>query len=517
MRKLGFVLLVSLLFFTTCKEDFLVRPSLTQPGGDQPFTSSNDVNLALNGVYSVLQSSSLYGGSLNGWQGYPGFDGLGDNAFNQFKWEGPGIFMEGNLNPSTGPVLAHWTGLYRGISRANLVISKLRQVGEDSDLTQDQINESLGQALFLRSLFYFNLSVYFEDAPLILEPQTVAEAKVPKNSYEEVTAQIVEDLIFASENLPESYPSEQYGYATRGAALALFARVQLYNNRYDGENGVLELTNEILGLGYELHPNYGELFSEAGEESPEIVFSVRFQRELGFNNTETFSGTFQGTPKVDQRPMPNLVNSYYCIDGLPITESPLFDPDNEGANRDPRANATIYFEGDIYLEDLNREFRGNSPTSYGMRKYIRRNESDEEGIRSFQPASQDFYVIRYADVLLMRAEAMAETGDIGGATSLVNEVRARVGMPRVQDVEGNVGQAEMIDIVRHERRVELALEGLRFMDLKRWGEILEAFNRASSDPVGPYNPNYLGGRSEVFPIPQDELDVNTELVQHPDW
>ena len=149
-----------------------------------------------------------------------------------------------------------------------------------------------------------------------------------------------------------------------------------------------------------------------------------------------------------------------------------------------------------------------------MRKYIRRGP-DAEGNGSASDGSQDFYVIRYADILLMRAEAMAETGDISGATALVNQVRARVDMPSVESVEGTVGQQQMIDIVRHERRVELALEGLRFMDLKRWGEIEDAFNRAIADPVGPYNPQYLGERSEVFPIPQDEIDVNPNLVQHP--
>jgi len=90
-------------------------------------------------------------------------------------------------------------------------------------------------------------------------------------------------------------------------------------------------------------------------------------------------------------------------------------------------------------------------------------------------------------------------------------------MPSVEDVEGDVNQQQMIDIVRHERRVELAFEGLRFMDLKRWGTIEEAFNRAISDPVGPYNPQYRGGKSEVFPIPQSELDVNPQLKQHPAW
>jgi hypothetical protein len=305
--------------------------------------------------------------------------------------------------------------------------------------------------------------------------------------------------------------------------MALMARVQLYNYGIsgdaaylNGEYGVLNMTQQAMGLGYALHPNYAELFTPAGEYSPEIVFAIRFLRGDDTNNGETFTATFAGTPKVDQRPMPNLANDYYCIDGLPISSSPLFDPNDERVNRDPRALATIYFKGDQYYDDPVRIFPGNGPTTYGMRKYIRRGP-DAEGNASFAEGSQDFYVIRYADVLLMRAEALAETGDVNGAAQLVNQVRNRVGMPNVEDVEGSVNQPQMIDIVRHERRVELALEGLRFMDLKRWGTVEQAFQRAISDPVGPYNPQYLGDRSEVFPIPQQEIDVNPNLVQHPAW
>lgn len=498
-----------------CTDDFVERSSLTQIAEGNFWQSESDAFLALNGAYAALQSRSMYGGNLNGWQGFPGFDNLGDNAFNQYKWEGPGIFMEGTLDPSSGPTGAIWNDLYRGIARVNLIIQNVELISEDL-VDVETKKELLGQAYFLRSLLYFNLAVYFEDAPLILAPQTLEEAYVPKNSYSEITAQIVEDLTLAVDYLPVSHPPSLYGYATKGAALGLFARVQLYNNQYDGEFGVLNLTNELMGLGYSLHPNYADLFNPAAEESNEIVFSVRFLRGDNSNSGENFSATFAGSPKIDQRPMPNLANAYYCTDGLPITSSPLFNPLDERVNRDPRALATIYFKNDQYFDDPVRIFPGNGPTGYGMRKYIRRGP-DADGNREFADGSQDFYVIRYADVLLMRAEAMAETGDISGAAMLVNEVRARVNMPSVESVEGSVGQAEMIDIVRHERRVELALEGLRFMDLKRWGTVEQAFQRAISDPVGPYNPQYLGGRSEVFPIPQSEIDVNSNLVQHPDW
>jgi len=113
---------------------------------------------------------------------------------------------------------------------------------------------------------------------------------------------------------------------------------------------------------------------------------------------------------------------------------------------------------------------------------------------------------------------MAETGNISEAMAMVNLIRDRVGMPSVESIEGaSLSQEEMITVVRHERRVELALEGLRFMDLKRWGDMEAAIQRAAADPIGSYNPQYLGKKSEVFPIPQSEIDVNDQLTQHSAW
>jgi len=514
MKKI-FIAISILFTVTNCSNDYLETPSLTQIAEGNFWQSESDAFLALNGVYSSLQGGSLYGGSLNAFQGIPGYDCLGDNAFNQYKWEGPGIFMEGNYDPTNGQFSGIWDDSYRGIARVNGVIKNVNDISEDL-VPLETKDALLGQAYFLRALMYFNLAVYFEDAPLITEPQTLETAYVAKNTYSEITEQIREDLKFAIGALPASHPDNLYGYATKGAALGLFARVQLYNKQYEGEFGVLALTQETMGLGYSLHPNYGALFTPANETSSEIVFAVRFFGNPASNNGETFSGTFNGTPKVDQRPMPNLVKDYYCTDGLPIATSPLYSAADERLNRDPRALATIYFKNDQFLDDPVRIFPGNGPTGYGMRKYIRRApDADGNGIGG--QGSQDFYVLRYADILLMRAEAMAETNDVPGARSLINQIRARVAMPSVESVEGAVNQQQMIEIVRHERRVELALEGLRFMDLKRWGTIEEAVNRAIADPVGPYNPQYRGGKTEVFPIPQGEIDVNPNLVQHPDW
>lgn len=515
MKKLILLILIATTL-ANCSEDYLERSSLTSIAEDNFWQSESDAFLALNGVYSTLQSKSLYGGNLNGGQGIPGYDGLSDNAFNAWKWEGPGKHMEGTMDPSHWWYEGIWNDSYQGISRINAVIQNVNQISEQL-IPVETKNELLGQAYFLRALFNFNLAVFFEEAPLILTPQSLEDAYVPKNTYDEINNQIIEDLTFASEHLPVEHASSLYGYATKGAALGLFARVQLYNHEYNGEFGVLNLTEQIIGLGYSLNPDYAQLFSYDGEDSPEVVFAVRFLRGDDTNNGEMFSATYKASPKVDQQPMPNLVNDYYCIDGLPITTSPLYNPLDKKQNRDPRAIASFFFKDDVYNVDIPRIFNENLATKFGQRKYIRTGD-DAEGNSPWVEGSHDFHVIRYADVLLMRAEVLAETGDLIGARDLVNEIRGRVGMPSVEDIEGtSLSQSEMIDLVRHERRVELALEGLRFMDLKRWGEMEAAVTRASFDPIGSYSPQFLGPKTLVFPIPQSEIDVNPNLTQHPAW
>lgn len=510
MKKL--ISIFFLLGLMSCSEDFLERGSLTQLGESNFWQTEQDAILGINGIYDVLQDRVLYSGNLNAVAGIPQHDALADDVFNNYKYEGPGDFVEGRANPATGFFSSFWTSNYRGIARANSAIDKISQMTTIADAKK---NELIGQARFLRALFYFNLAVYFEDAPLITQPQLLADAYVSKNTFAEISAQIIQDLEFASGVLPTRYPADQFGYATKGAALGLLARFQLYNKNYQK---VADLTAEIMTLGYGLFNNYTNLFTPAGELTNEIVFSVRFAQNAAFNNGETFSATFEGIPRVNMQPMANLVRDYYFTNGQPFsTTSPLYSAANPKLNRDPRLAASIYFRNDIFLVHLNRAFNGNTATTYGQKKYIRNNIS-ADGIGVGSPGGQDFYVIRYADVLLMRAEALTELNQLTEVYTLVNQVRARVTMPTIQNAEGaGRTQAQLRDIIRHERRVEFAFEGLRFFDVKRWGQVQQAYQRADADPVAPYNPVYRGRRSEVFPIPQSELDANKNLTQHPDW
>lgn len=514
MKKIQFYLALVLLSSLAigCSEEFLERDSLTQLAEGSFWKNEKDAQLGINGIYDALQDRALYSGSLNGAAGLPMYDGLSDNVFNNWSWEGPGDFVQGRLDASYYWFGGIWDASYRGITRANLALQQIATI-PDADISAAKKASFLAQAKFLRALFYMNLAVYFEEVPLILEVQTLEEASVPSNSYAEIKAAIIKDLTEAAADLPATYPAGEFGYATKGAALGLLARFQLYNKDYAA---VLSATEQMLSLGYSLAPNYSTLFTPAGETTKEIVFSVRFTLTQS-NNGELFSGTFTGAPKVDMVPMKNLVNDFYCTDGKPITTSPLYNPAAEKANRDPRLGASIYFTGDIFIVDLNRTFTGNTPTKYGQRKYIR-NGPSPTGIGVASPGGQDFYVIRYADVLLMRAEALAELGRQAEAYPLVNQVRARVAMPTVENAEGTgLTKEQMIEVVRHERRVELALEGLRFFDLKRWGQVQQAYQRKIADQVGGYTPAYRQRRSEVFPIPLSELDKNRNLTQNSVW
>jgi hypothetical protein len=519
MKKIFIILLTASL--AGCSKDFTERASLTQIAKENFWKSEQDAQLAINGIYDAMQDRALYSGNLNATAGLTMFDCFGDNLYNNYKWEGPGDFMIGIITPSNGMFSSIWSSSYKGIARANAAIENIQNMSTTL-ISQDKKNALFGQALFLRALYYFNLAVYFQDVPLITKVQTIEEAYVPKNTYQEVNAQVIADLTEAIDKLPASYPATQYGYATKGAALGLLARVHLYNKNYQG---VVDATTTLLTLGYSLNPSYAQLFTEQGELSKEILFSVRFNQDVS-NNNELFSGTFLGNPAVDKLPMPNLVKDYYCTDGKPITSSPLYDPAQptgtashpQKKNRDPRLLASVYFKNDTFLIDTKARFGGNVPTTFGQKKYIRNTSVSANGIAAFNPGGQDFIVIRYADILLMRAEALVELNQLTEVYSLVNQVRQRVSMPTVQAVEGaSLTQAALRDIVRHERRVELAFEGLRYFDLKRWGDVQNAFNRAKADNVTGYSPIYLTGKSEIFPIPLGELNVNSNLVQNPVW
>ncbi|MFB2120662.1 RagB/SusD family nutrient uptake outer membrane protein [Parapedobacter sp. 2B3] len=518
MKRILTIIIALPLTFIGCSEGFLDRHSLTQLAADNFWQNEKDALLAINGIYDVLQTRQLYSGNLNGDAGIPMYDSFTDNSFNLWKYEGPGNYVEGNVSASTTGMFENfWLANYRGIVRSNQAITNLPKMTEDQISTAAKDN-FMGQSLFLRALFYLNLVTYYEDVPLITEPQTLETAQVAKTPKRQVLDQIIADLQQAADLLPTTQSADRYGHATKGAAYGLLARVYLLDQDWKKAAAAAQ---DVIALGqYDLSLPYDVQFTEDGENSKDVVFSVRFVETPGFSANETFSSTYVGQPKVDKQPLPNLVADFYCTDGKPITVSDLYNPSNPKENRDPRLLASVWFKGDIYITDVGNAFNGNNVTGYGLKKYIRTRTSDA-GIGPAGNGGQDFYILRYADVLLMRAEALIEDNQIGDEVySLINQVRQRpgVGMPTVQEAEGTgLSQPQLRDIIRHERRVEFAFEGLRFFDLIRWGIVSEAYERMVADNLNGYNPRYQNKRSETFPIPLSELDANKALIQHDAW
>lgn len=271
---------------------------------------------------------------------------------------------------------------------------------------------------------------------------------------------------------------------------------------------------QVIKLGeYIIDPNYSTLFSEVGCSSKEIIFAIRFKDTDQSNGEGGFLAYNYGYPMEWQLPYQNLADDFYGIDGKPLATS-SYDPDDD-STRDPRLTYTLFTpNGMSYDGKVSKAWWSwNSPFQLFMRKY-------QNQRTTYRADSQDMYMIRYADVLLMRAEALSKQGmEKDEIMSLVNQVRQRedVMMPKVQDAEGsNLPYDELLAIVKHERRVELALEGTRYFDLMRWKEMDKAYKKCRAEGVGGSH-IFETSKGYVWPIPQPELDNNKALVQAAEW
>lgn len=531
-HKLMICLTVAMtMFATSCKEDFLETESLGQLSSF--WKTKEDAELGLTAVYDALQANFIIAernsqndASMREWECFT------DNAMNGFLYQNFNGIKTGALTANDSYAVSNiWRAMYAGVFRANQVIGFVPEI---SDMDEASKKRMIAQAKFLRAYFYYNILVGWDDVPLITTLQTLEEAsEVTISPAINVYNQIVQDLIDAATDLPISWPSE-YGRVTSGAANAMLAKVYLYGFGYlgvsDAAQKAADAAAKVIGSNqYSLFPNYAALFTEANERSAEVIFAIRFSKDLGGNNVQGFSGSFNNVTQSNCQPLPNLANDFYCTDGLPFGtgagKSPLSNTTSPWLNRDPRWDATFVYNTEKWL--TNRPAFNSAPasirTGYCIDKYV----VSDNSLTPVDNNGQDFYVIRYADVLLMYAEALIESnGDLAAATAAIDQVRARVSMPSIANAEVAkqgivINQASLRNILRHERRVELAFECSRFPDLKRWGAMQEAYTNSQNDRKGAAliltGVTYQGSRSIILPIPQRELDVNKNLTQNPAW
>ena len=399
---------------------------------------------------------------------------------------------------------ADWVGKYIGVYRANLVLENIPNIPDDA-IDENLRQRILAEARFLRAYFYFDLVTMFGGVPIVDKILDPSEYNQPRATEEEVWTFIEDDLKAAIENLPyrSEYVGEELGRATKGAAEALLAKSYVYQSKWAEAQTMAE--NVVNSGEYSLNENYENIFTKAGENGPGSIFEIQ-RSPLGGGYWGDVNGANEG----------NLTNVYQ----LPRGQFggwgfniPTQDFVDEFEQDDPRLSATVFREGDEMGDRgiFTKAATGFDHDYYAKKYFVNRSEHEEINIGdpSMNGESND-RIIRYADLLLMHAEAAYHNGQEGVAQNSLNLVRERArrgGSPfLLPDV--TAGGTELLEAIWHERRVELGLEGIRFFDLVRQGNAPQVLGVLG----------FQQGKHEHFPIPQQQIDLsNGTLTQNPGY
>ncbi len=478
---------VSLLWGAAACTDFLEKEPLGLITEDAYFKTPEHAVEAVNAVYNMLRRWEVHVFSYIGMT-----DIISDDADKGSTPTDASFLLEldnFSFNSTNIAPLGVWQGYYRGIHRANVAIERIPQIEMDAAL-RDRL---VGEAKFLRGYFYFNLVRWFGDVPLITKPLPPDEFKQPRTSKEQVYAQIIKDFEEAAAVLPATYPPADLGRVTRGSANGMLAKVYLTLGDFQRtEQYALAVINSGT---YALFPNYERLFQQEGQMSSESVFEVvttADQQGLGGSQFNEVQGV-RGVPNLGwgfNRPSDDLIRAY--------------EPG------DPRREATILYVGEV-LPDGSAIVEDNPETineRYNQKAWVPRRPDGRNGA-----GGGNIRILRYADVLLMAAEALNENGKTQEALTYLNQVRTRARGTRPASVLPNVTVTDRVQLrqrIWQERRVELAMEQQRWFDLLRQGRagaVMKALGK-----------NFQEGKHELFPIPQNEVDLSGGLIlQDPNY
>ena len=521
MKNIIIISSFAIIALCSCNNDFLDRQPLDEYSESSLWTSDKDAEAALNGCYNRWEDG--------GWIFY--IDCASDNAYNPYPWEG--YSMMGNasqLTPNNTGV-NKWN--FRTIQRSNWFLANVDKTPMDEDLK----TRMKGEARFLRAYRYYLMSQLYGDVPLVLTNIAPEEASaVTRNPKAEVVKFVEDELAAIAPDLPESYTGSDEGRVTRGAAWSLKARIELFNGQYED---CIASCQKVMGK-YSLFNSYSELFRMQNEHNSEIILDVEYIANdvplgnLGVLVVESSGGWWSVNPTQ------SLVDTYEMSNGKTIDDPTSgYNPDDPYKNRDPRLNATIIYPGAFYegnyFNPLNPSsidyYAVYSYTGYAPKKYVP-NLADFPDMWN---TGLNIPVIRYAEILLTYAEAKIELNQIDNSVyDAIDEVRLRAGMPAVDKTVYN-SQPTLRELVRRERRVELALEGLRWFDIQRWQIADEVMNGPVYGPrLGTVDPStgaltltserilseqrtFDVTKNYLWPIPQREIDINKNLIQNPNY
>ena len=503
------ILLVFLAGFSSCESDFLEVLPEDRIVQDAFWTSQDDALMSLYGVYNVLHDLSIYG-----YGG--GMDAASPNAHQWAHWEGMQMQVgNGTIQASDGGIVTgRWTAAYRGISRANYFLENIDSV----EMSEEEREIMKGEIYFLRGVYYSLLANSYGGVPIITSTISVEESReLERATLDQTWDQVHADYDMAIEKLPTT--AQIKGRATLGAALGMKMRAYLYQGKWDE---VVEYADRVIDLGiYDLFPSYHGLFQVENENNVEVIFDVQFM-DGPFSQGSIFDRYWQpqnleygiiGSNSV--APIQDLVDEYETLDGSAI------DPSNPYENRDPRLDFTIlrpgaYFQGQLFPDEI--QSHTGQLVQYGIRKYTIENMDIVQG-----QSPLNFIVLRYADVLLSKAEALIERDnpDVPQAIELINRIRTQREDVKLTPLPNTLSLDEAREILRKERRVELALEGLYWSDVRRWNigtEIYPIEVRGRGNALVDVKfPQGYTEKSDYLPIPDSEISQNPNLEQNPGY
>lgn len=488
MKKLVYITLLSALFGLTSCDDQLDQKPVSSTTAESFYTNTNDFTQAVNGVYSKLTSYP----SQVLWLGEMRSDNLNVLHDGNRDWQGINDFSP-NIT-TTGFISSAWNDNFNGIFNANSVLQALETKG--SIITDATLKTRFtAETRFLRAFYYFQLVRTFGKVPLIEKPLTAVEVEsVPRSNVSDIYKLIIADLEFASQNLPLSYTGANIGRATSNAAKGLLGLVYLtrsgptYNiegaglasNEYDK---ALALFNEVIASNqYQLLPSYPSVFAYDNENNKEVIFDVQFMS----------SSNGAGFPS-------HLVPvAFWTGQGISNAYGNGYGSSNFNVSKELRASYLTTSASDI-RNTFNIQLSYSQPF---IKKYIDLAKRGTNG----RDWSINFIVLRYADILLLKAEAILK-GAKGTQTevdALVNQVRNRAGLPSIANVS--------FDALLEERRKEFLGEGIRWNDLVRSGNAITKMNAWIKNDgiltINPIIPEFL-----IYPVPATEIGTKVGLYQ----
>ena len=551
-----FIVAIMAIGLSACKKDYLDKVPLSGPSDQTFFSNQDELILAVNGIYSAMAFhptddmpfvTTIDAATDIGWdRNTSGLQSLG----------------KGNQDSNNDYARSYWTNFYRLIGRCNFILDNAEKAR--SSTSPEIYMRSIAEARFARAYAYHNLIELYGGVPLVTKTLTLDEAQLPRNTKEEVLAFILTELDAAAADLPASYGASDLGRATKGAAMAIKARAALYAGNWDV---AAQAAQQVISSNlYSLHGNFAELFSYNGRNSKEIILSLQYLRTANKTHAVTrnlLSRNGQGTS--NKVPAQALVDAYECLDGRPINESPLYNPARPYLNRDPRLGYTVALPGSNFFnfqfethKDSLKCFNYNSTppsridnqdainafatfTGYCWRKYV-----DLIDRADVARSELNIILIRYAEVQLIYAEAKIEKGDIDQTVyDAINSIRQRPGV-NMPPIPSGLSQSELRSIVRKERLYELAMEGNRLFDIRRWKLAEQVMNgpfygrvprgllatapRVDANGIAHYESvsnrgelrvvetrQFNVSRDYLWPIPNIEIVTNPNLVQNPGY